>query len=225
MTPMRRHPFTFIEIMIATAIMLMVAMTLYVYSRQTTMSWNRVVAGRNRLSELLTLDRTIDSVLSHAVPLTWPDADGKKTPVIVATRDRFRCAYLHRLNDVEEGALRLAEFVVENQNLYLVYSDRPFLDWSETEGRTQTSLLAEEVAGIAFRYADWSDRKDDLWSDRLLWLDEWETAESGRTDIPLAVMMTVEWLDGRSECWLRRTMGNGYRERFGKWEPLSEERR
>lgn len=221
----RRRAFTFIEIMIATVILLMVAMTLYVYSRQTTMSWNRVIAGRNRLSELLTLDRTIDSVLSHAVAFTWPNADGEKTPVLMAARDRFRCAYLHRLNDIDAGALRLAEFVVENQNLYLVYSDRPFLDWSETGGRTQTSLLAEEIAGISFRYADWSDRKDDAWGDRLLWLDEWETADSGRPDIPLAVMMTVEWLDGRSECWLRRTMGNGYRERFGKWEPLSEEKR
>lgn len=221
----RRSHFTFLEIMIAVAILLMVAMTLYVYSRQTTQSWNRIVNARNRLSELLTLDRTIDSVLSHAVPFTWPDADGHKTPFIVASPDHFRCAYLHRLNDADEGALRFAEFVVENQNLYLVYSDRPFLDWSETGGRTTTSLLAEGIADITFRYADWSDRSDDDWADRCLWLNTWETVDSERLDIPLAVMMTVNWLDGRTECWLRRTMGNGYRERFGKWEPLSEDRR
>ena len=34
--------------------------------------------------------------------------------------------------------------------------------------------------------------------------------------------MTVNWKDGRSETWIRRTMGNSYRERFGKWEPQDE---
>jgi hypothetical protein len=32
-------------------------------------------------------------------------------------------------------------------------------------------------------------------------------------------MMTLVWKDGRIESWLRRTMGNSYRERYGKWEP------
>ena len=51
-----------------------------------------------------------------------------------------------------------------------------------------------------------------------------ETVESERTDLPLAIMVTVHWQDGRVESWLRRSMGNGYRERYGRWEAVDEDR-
>lgn len=223
---MKRHAFTLIEVMIATSIFLLISISLYTYSSGTTDSWKRIMGERSRFSELLSLDRGIDRVLTNMVPFTWPDAsteDRKETPFIVAGPDYLRCAYLHRLTDAEEGALRFAEFVVENRNLYLVYSDRPFLDWSEVGARKQVTMLAEGVSEIRFRYADWDDEEDEDWEDRLFWTDEWETENSGRLDVPLAVLMEVVWEDGRAESWLRRTMGNGYRERYGKWEAVDDE--
>ena len=221
----RKHAFTLMEIIIAISIFLIVALTLYSYSRETSNSWRRIIAERNRFSELLALDRSLNSVLDHMIPFTWPDQDGVKTPFLIARRDYLRCAYLHRLNDEVEGALRFAEFVLENDNLYLVYSDRAFLDWEEVGDRKKTALLAEKIESVQFLYADWSDDDSLDWGRRLLWLDEWENVESERMDVPLAVKLTINWQDGRTETWLRRSMGSSYRERFGKWDPLPEDKR
>ncbi len=222
----RRAPFTLLEVIIATGIFLLASLTLYVYSRGVMDSWGRVLRERDHFSELMSLDRGIEAVLTNMVPFTWPDTDSvdkTETPFIVAGPHYLRCAYLHRMTDREEGALRFAEFVVEDGGLYLVYSDRPFLDWSQVGGRQQSSLLAQGVSEINFRYADWDDDDTTDWATRLFWTDEWETESSGRKDVPLAVLMEVVWEDGRVESWLRRTMGNGYRERFGKWEAVDDE--
>ena len=222
---MKKHAFTLLEIIIAVSIFLIVALTLYSYSRETSNSWTRIIKERNRFSELLALDRTLNSVLDQMIPFTWPDPDGVKTPFLTAERDRLRCAYLHRLNDEVEGALRFAEFVLEDGKFYLVYSDRPFLNWDEVGERKKTALLAEKVDSIDFLYADWSADDSLDWGERLMWLDEWENIESERMDVPLAVKLTVNWQDGRTETWLRRCMGTSYRERYGKWDPLPDEKR
>ena len=176
------------------------------------------------------MDRAIDAVLANAVPFTWNTgeditSEDSTFPFIVANSHTLRIAYLHDLHDPVEGALRFAEFVVQDENLYLMYSDRPFYQWTDLGDRSQMVLLAEKVKMVTFSYLDWSDDEDDDWEDRILWLDEWETDESERTDIPLAIQMTVEWLDGTTESWYRRTMCNSYRERYGKWSPLDEDKR
>lgn len=220
-----RHPYTFLEIAIAITITLMIALALYSYSSSVSKSWEQMVREKNRFNELLNLDRAIDKVLANTVPFTWRDDEKQKYPFIVADPHGLRVAYLHQLRDAEEGALRFAEFILQDNELYLLYSDRPFFDWAEAGARQQQVLLAEEVEEVSFRYADWTDDADVNWQDRLLWLDEWETVNSERMDAPLAVMMTVRWRDGRSQTWIRRTMGNAYRERFGKWTPLPEDKR
>lgn len=223
-----RH-FTFLEVAIAVTIMMGIALALYAYSHGVTMSWEKMLKERNRFQEMLNLDRTIDAVLSNAVPFTWQSDDAMdesgKFPFIVAEQHSLRIAYLHDLHDPVDGALRFAEFIVKDENLYLMYSDRPFYQWSDLGGRDQTVLLAEGVSQITFEYLDWSADDEDEWQNRVLWLEEWETEDSGRMDAPLAIIMTVEWLDGRTESWMRRTMGNSYRERFGKWSPLEDDRR
>ena len=222
---MRKHAFTLLEIIVAVSIFLIVALTLYSYSRETGNSWTRLMKERARFNELLVLDRSLNNIFDHMIPFTWPDADGVKTPFLIAERDRLRCAYLHRLNDETEGALRFAEFVLQDHNFYLVFNDRPFLHWDEALDRKKTSLLAGKVDSIQFLYADWSADETLDWGDRLLWLDEWENIESERKDVPLAVKLTVNWQDGRTETWLRRSMGTSYRERYGKWDPLPDDKR
>ncbi len=222
---MRKSAFTFMEIIIAVSIFMLVALALFAFSRETSRSWGKIVEERNRFSELLALDRSITSLLENIIPFTWPDEDGDRQPFIIANSEQLRCAYIHRLNDETEGNLRFAEFLLEEGKLQIVYSDRPFLHWDQVGDRKKTALLAEDVASIRFLYADWSADSDYDWEQRLLWLTEWETENSERKDVPLAIMLTVDWQDGRTESWLRRTMGNGYRERFGKWEPLADDKR
>ncbi|MBR4125865.1 MAG: prepilin-type N-terminal cleavage/methylation domain-containing protein [Victivallales bacterium] len=223
----QRHPFTFLELMIATAILSMVAAGLFVYSQNVSKSWQQIIRERNRMLEITTLDRTIDAVLANAVPFIWRDdgdEENETFPFIVADPAGLRIAYLHTIHDEIEGAIRFAEFVLQDGELYLQYSDRPFYDWSQAAERTQRVLLAEGIDELQFLYLDWSDADDD-WQNRALWLDQWETEDSGRTDIPLAIMMKVTWNDGHSHTWLRRTMGNSFRERYGKWNPLEEDKR
>jgi len=222
---MRRHNFTFLELMIASAITMMIALGLYGVSRSVTSSWLQMISKREQLAEKLALDRSIDAVLANVIPFVWKDADGNDFPFIVADLYGLRVAYLHPVHDAVEGGIRFAEFVVEDGQLWLKYTDRPFFDWEDVGSRFWAVKLADGVSSIEFRYADWSDDTDADWADRMLWLEEWETTESERKDAPLAIAMTIHWMDGTSECWLRRTMGNSYRERYGKWTPLSEDKR
>ncbi len=220
-----RRWFTLLEIIIAAAVFLLIAVALFSYSSETGRSWSKIVVERNRFNELLVLDRALDTILCHAVPFVWTDREEElspEVPFIVATGDVLRCAYLHRLNSPEEGAIRFVELSVRDNNLVAAYSDRPFLYWGDVAEREWTSVLATDVSAVSFRYADWRSEASDVWSGRLFWREEWETAESERTDLPLAVMVTVYWQDGRIESWLRRTMGNGYRERYGRWEAVDE---
>lgn len=218
----RRSAFTLLELLIAISIFMLIAVALFSFSRETAGYWSRLIAERNRFQELLDLDRSIDSIFTHAVPFLWPDPDAdlfKEVPFVLATPNTLRIAYLHRLNDLDEGAIRFVEIAIKDGALCATYSDRPFLYWEDAGNRVWTSVLARDVESVSFLYADWNDDATGLWKDRFFWQDEWETVESERVDIPLAIMMTLVWKDGRIESWLRRTMGNSYRERYGKWEP------
>lgn len=217
-----RRGFTLLELIIAVTVFMMVAVALFSFSSQVTDTWTRLTTERNRFNELLAMDRVIDSILSNAVPFIWRDTGdelGGTAPFIIAEEDRLRVACLHRLNDADEGALRFVEFFLEDGDLKVTYTNRPFMDWSEVaDDRRMTSILTTEVDALQFEYADWSSDIADEWQDRMFWRTDWETDDSGRTDIPLAVKMTVTWKDGRQECWLRRTVGNSFRERYGTYK-------
>lgn len=219
----RRAQFTLLELTIAVAVFMMVAVALFAYSSQVSDSWSRITLERNRFSELLGLDRAVDGILTNAVPFMWREIDSGLTtevPFVYGASDSLRIAYLHKLNDGDEGAIRFVELSVDDGELRATYTSRPFISWDEVDDALKTvSVLATGVESISFQYADWSSDVSDEWESRMFWTDEWETEESERTDIPLAVKMTVVWEDGRQECWMRRTMGNSFRERYGTWSP------
>lgn len=213
--------FTLIEVVVAVAIFLLVSVALFAFSSGVSRSWEGITLKRNQFSELLAMDRALDSMLTNAIPFMWRDmSDGlrKETPFIIAQPEMLRIAYMHRMNDTQEGCIRFAEIYVEDEELRVAYADRPFLSWDNiSPERTSISVLATGVESVSFQYADWSSDVSVDWKSRLFWRDEWETEDSGRKDIPLAVMVTVTWLDGRSQCWVRRTVGNGFRERYGNY--------
>ena len=218
----RRRKFTLLELAIAVTIFMMVAVALFAFSGHVSSSWGSITTERNRLAELLALDRTLDGILSNAVPFLWREReDGivQVVPFIVAEADVLRIAYLHRLNDTAEGSLRFVELFLEDGELKALYTDRPFINWEDiADDRKKVSVISTGVESISFLYADFSSDVSDAWQDRLFWRDAWETEDSERKDIPLAIQIRVKWQDGREESWLRRTMGNSYRERYGTFE-------
>ena len=217
-----RRQFTLLELAISVTIFMMVAVALFAFSGHVSSSWGSITTERNRLAELLSMDRTLSGILSNAVPFLWRErVDGlvQVKPFIVAEADVLRIAYLHRLNDTEEVALRFVELFVEDGELKALYTDRPFINWEDVaDDRKKVSIISNGVESISFLYADFSSDVSVEWRERLFWRDVWETEESGRKDIPLAIQIRIKWQDGREESWLRRTMGNSYRERYGTFE-------
>ena len=218
----RRRHFTLLELAIAVTIFMMVAVALFAFSGHVSSSWGSITTERNRQAELLAMDRTLDSILSNAVPFLWREReDGivQVVPFIVAEADVLRIAYLHRLNDTAEGSLRFVELFLEDGELKALYTDRPFINWEDiADDRKKVSVISTGVESISFLYADFSSDVSEAWRNRLFWRDSWETEDSKRKDIPLAIQIRVKWQDGREESWLRRTMGNSYRERYGTFE-------
>ena len=218
----RRRHFTLLELAIAVTIFMMVAVALFAFSGHISQSWGSITTERNRLAELLAMDRTIDSIFSNAIPFLWREReDGlvKVVPFIVAEGDFLRIAYLHRLNDTEKGAIRFVELFLEDGDLKALYTERPFINWEDiSDERKKVSILTTGVESISFLYADFSSDVSVNWNERLFWRDSWETEDSERKDIPLAIQIRIKWQDGREEAWLRRTMGNSFRERYGTYE-------
>ena len=203
-----------LELMIALAIFMLLVAVLVGFGRQVTQSWGRLHREQQRFAELLVLDRTLDTILTNVVPFSWKDDENEDVSVFLGESDRLRVTYLHRLNEVADGAIRFVELALEEGCLVAYYRQRPFWDLEDVRDSVKKSVLAEEAQAVSFQYADWTEE------DELDWLDEWDEE---REDLPLAVLITVEWEDGRSESWLRRTAGSGYRERWGKWHPKSLE--
>ena len=218
----RRQRFTLMEVLVAAVIFAGLSLALFAYASYATSAWQQLQLRRNQLDELLVIDRALDQILPHAIPFNWPDPNAETytaIPVLVANPDSLRCAYLHRLNDLQEGAIRFSEIRLDDGNLVIQYSDRPFINWQDAGERIWTVTIAQNVQSLEFQYADWdSDVASDNWSDRILWTDAWDNVDVERYDLPLAVAVTVTFADGRRHAWLRRTMGNSFRERFGKWE-------
>lgn len=211
--------FTLLEVIIAVTLLLLIVVVMVGFGREMTRSWEKLRAEHARFRELLVVDRTLDSLLTNAVPFAWPDAEGEPAPFFVGEADYLRLVCLHPVTQASEGALRFAEVFVEDGLLTVSYTERPWRDVTENQSQARATVLAAGVDRVEFSYADWNDDAAGDWDDRLLWVEEWDPE---RTEMPLAVLMTVHWQDGRVESWLRRTAA-GYRERWGKWEPAKNE--
>jgi type II secretory pathway component PulJ len=216
-TTTRRRRFTLVEVIIAVTIFLLVVGLMVGFGREMSRSWERLRAEQARFRELLALDRTLDALLSNGVPFQWPDADGEAVPFFVGRADAVRLASLQPLIDLEEGSLRFSVIFVDNGELIVSYTARPYLDEPDP-GAVRQAVLARGVERIEFAYADQSNDESGRWSERAVWEDEWK---EDRSELPLAIMATVTWQDGRVESWLRR-IGSGYRERWGKWAPAKD---
>lgn len=206
---------------VALAILVLVSLSLFAFARSVTASWQRLHREQQAFSRLLALDRALDRMLSNAVPFRWRDEDREPVPFFRGGPTRCRLAVAHPVHREEDGGLRFVELFLEDGRLMARYSQRPFLAWEPVPGLSGESVLAADVDEVQLAYADWSDDTGREWEDRLEWAQEWDDE---REDLPLAIWLTVVWRDGKTESWLRRTQGAGWRERYGSWSPADEGR-
>ena len=205
--------FTLLEMVIAVAIFAMVMLTAAMGMVTIQKTWNSITLQNQKMRSLQVIDSVADSVFRNAVPFTWPDETNTSKIVFSGKSDSVILAYRHRINNVEDGGIRFVSLFLDKGSLVAAYRKTPILPWDGKVNVTEmdSESLAENVKSISFLYAD---RK----TQNVSWTPNWDEKS---VNIPLAIQIKVEWLDGESEVWMRRTAGAGLRETYGvRIEPI-----
>ena len=217
----RRYSFTLVEVIVAMAIMTVVALIIGSASAIFYNSYRRSVQSADRLREYLAIDRVCDTGIRNMVPFRWRDANNESRFVFSGEEERLLFTALRRADGDTPGGLIFIRLSLEENDLIAEYSFYPRLPWAEEEdegeiGEFRREVLARNVSSISFLYAEESGEDDHS----LEWLEVWDEEEHDA--IPLAIQLTVEWLDDTREQWLRRAAGVSGRSRFGVRNVLKE---
>ena len=170
---------------------------------------------------LVKLDKTFKKMFTNTVKFTWRDEDNETYPHFYGFNDSVILTYLTRVNNIQDGGLRFVNiFVDSDSRLIARYQNRPFRNSTEINEDAYISILSENVESVSFQYA--GVIPDTTGVEELEWTDQWEQE---RLDIPLGIMVTVNWRDKGSETFIWRTASNSYYERWGAWRNNEEVRR
>ena len=199
--------YTLLEMVIAVGIFAMVMITAAMGMVTIQKTWSSVTLQNQKIRSLQVIDSVVDSAFRNAVPFAWNDENFKSRIVFLGSRDSVTLAYRHRINNVDDGGIRFISLFLDNGCLVAAYRKTPMLPWDgkTNAARTDREILAEKVRSISFLYAD---RK----KDNVSWTSAWD---ENSNNIPLAIQIKVEWMNGESEVWMRRTAGAGLRETYG----------
>lgn len=215
-----RHSFTLVEMVVAMAIMMLVAMIVGTAGKLFYDGYNYVQRSTARLKEYMAIDRLWDGAVRNAVPFKWTDEENVSRFVFDGKTDTVMFTSLRRADGDAPGALIFIRIKLEEEELVAYYSYYPRPPWNDEFNENPEfftrEVIAANVADVRFQYAEVGE--DD--ETQIEWFDEWD--EDEHAAIPLAIRMTVEWKDGRKEYWLRRTAGNSLHSTFGDRLPPSE---
>lgn len=204
---MTRRPFTLIEMVVSLGILLMIltisAMALSIVQK----TWKSTADREASLKQYRTIDLIVDVAFRNAIPFYWRDRNNKEVMIFSGEPDAVTLAYLHRINDRREGGIRFLRLFRQNRRLIAEYRKLPFLYDGAEEFEFEREVIAENVTGLSFIYAD---RRDD----RLEWLESWDAEQM--KNLPLAIQMEVRFSDGTQQNWLRRTAGSGQFQEWGR---------
>jgi len=216
----RRSNFTLMELVAATGIMLAIAGIIAFASR----SFFRALASAERVSAqlqvYLNIDQLMDGCFRNMIPFNWEttDVNDDTFQVFLGESDYIHFTTLRRSYDDVGGNLFFVRVYVDDKTDELVaeYSKFPRLPWYEDDEDIMPydrEVLATDVDRISFLYAGVEDNA-------VIWLEEWN--RELYDFIPHAVQMTVEWKDGSTEQWLRRTAASGGNSVYGALQEIDE---
>ena len=216
----RRSNFTLMELVAAAGIMLSIAGIIAFASR----SFFRALASAERVSAqlqvYLNIDQVMDGCFRNMIPFNWETTDENDDTfqVFMGEEDYIHFTTLRRSYDDAGGNLFFVRVYVDDHTEELVaeYSKFPRLPWyedDEDEMPYDREVLATNVDRISFLYAG-------AQNDSVVWLEVWD--RENYDFIPLAVQMTVEWKDGTTEQWLRRTAASGGNSVYGAVQEVDE---
>ena len=202
---MRKY-FTLLEVILATTILAMMVAAVALGINGIFGSWNRITRANDKLERLLLMDRIVDSTFRNAIPFTWKDETRKDRFVFIGDDSELIVSYMHRINNADDGGINFLRLKLDGSNLVAEYRKTPILYWDDNYDNCTQEIILKSVSAISFLYAD-------MKNDELTWLDDWD--EDASVNIPLAIQIKVDFEDGSSDVWLRRTAGSGFRETFG----------
>ena len=223
-TPFRTNktPFTLVELVAAMAILIFVALIIGTASMTFYNAWRRSTRAAAFLKTCQSIDRVMDNCVRNMIVFQWyDDIENRDRVIFQGDPDLLHFATLRRSYRGDRGALLFVRLRVENEQLIAEYSFYPRPHWAEEDEYVwEREVLADKVRSVHFLYALKNN------SDEIEWDEQWEEYDSQSletktniTTIPLAVQMTVEWLDGSSEVWLRRAAGTAANTRMRDMRP------
>ena len=211
---MNKRNFTLIEMVVAMAVMVVVAMIIGTASATFYNAYVRSARSINRLETCLAIDRIFDSLIRNAIPFKWVDDENASRFVFEGNNDSLLFTALRRIYGRDSSAILFVRLLVEDGQLIAEYSNSPILPWSEENDQgIEREVIAKNIAAITFEYAEFDEEEG------IEWLEVWE--EDEHDALPLAIRMTVEWTDGRKEYWLRRLAGIAKDSTFGQRQQTS----
>lgn len=168
----------------------------------------RKVSGKSdSLLSLQVLERVFTFSIRNAVPFQWLDQSKMNRSIFIGEPNKTSFAYLHRVVDANDGGIRFIQFYLDQDKLMAAYRKIPILPWdASTLNAADKEILATGVRSINITYAD-------KVNNQIIWANRWNTQNN--MNIPLAIQIKVDWKDGSSEQWLRRTAGAGQFESLG----------
>ena len=216
----RRSNFTLMELVAAAGIMMAIAGIIAFASR----SFFRALASSERVSAqlqvYLNIDQVMDGCFRNMIPFNWETTDENDDTfqVFMGEQDWIHFTTLRRSYDDIGGNLFFMRVYVDEQTDELVaeYSKFPRLPWyddDDDEFPYDREVLATDVDHVEFLYAGQQDSV-------VIWVEEWD--RENYDFIPLAVQMTVEWKNGTTEQWLRRTAASGGNSVYGAVHEVDE---
>lgn len=199
--------FTLLEMICAMFIFVSIMLILGTGMFTIQQSLESVSSKSNSLLSLQVLENVFTSSIRNAVPFQWPDQTNTNRSIFIGESHRVSFAYLHRVIDSNDGGIRFIQFYLKGDKLMAVYKKVPILPWDiSTLNFAEEEVLAQKVASINITYAS-------MINDQIIWQNGWNTQNN--LNIPLAIQISVQWQDGTSEQWLRRTAGSGQFESLG----------
>ena len=201
--------FTLMELVVAVALITIVFITAGTALSGVQQSWKTVTNHSDRLMKRIMIDKVVNANFRNIIPFKWRDRKLlKNRQIFFGKSDQIIFATTHRVNDTQEGGIRFLSIFVEDDQLIAMYQKTPILYWDMDKESGNSEVLAEHVKSIEFTYGDLNSKRE------IEWFDNWD--EEKEPFIPMAIQMTVNWDDGTSDVWLRRTAGASKRSNFGR---------
>jgi hypothetical protein len=197
----KSKPFTLLELLVAVTVLGLVVALSVTAKTAVVDSWDRIRKGSEELEALVRVEEIAEKCLANAVAFDWPGTDASERLYVFEGRsDSVRFCCLRPAHEFEDGGLRFIELFLEDGELCMVDSPRPWFGSRPSEGDNSDCLM-RDVESVQFRYAGYG--RDGV----LVWREEWVRSED-MPDLPVAIRVDVETVGGGRHCWLRRTAGN-----------------